>query len=93
MDFGSRQDILTNGSAVMRETIKEKYMKKKKIHTKKSMLEIIASYWRGLDQHINTECGNHIGKWSRMDLVELHEKMGERDAYHDLLEEFGYFKK
>jgi hypothetical protein len=68
-------------------------MKKKKIHTKKSMLEIIASYWRGLDQYINTECGNHIGKWSRMDLVELHEKMGERDAYHDLLEEFGYFKK
>ena len=68
-------------------------MKNKKIHTKKQMLEIIASYWRGLDQHINTEYGNHVGKWSNMDLVELHESMGRRDGYRDLLEEFGYFKK
>ena len=68
-------------------------MKNKKTHTKKQMLEIIASYWRGLDQYINTEYGCHVGKWSRIDLLELHEGMGQRDAYHDLLEEFGYFKK
>jgi hypothetical protein len=68
-------------------------MKNEKLHTKKAMLKIIASYWRALDQHINTEYGNHIGRWSNMDLVELHESMGRRDAYQDVLEEFGYFKK